>query len=183
MGFPTLSKTPRTPRRRAGRRTARRLHALPIIDNLAAFAEAVPRDKGLLGLDVAKTTIGIAGADPTRTVATPLAVIRRTRFHRDALELERLVRERDVGGLVIGWPVNMDGTEGPRCQSVRQFALNLDERLPLPTLLWDERWSTQAVERRMIEADLSRRKRAGRLDAAAAAYILQGALDALRGVR
>jgi putative holliday junction resolvase len=155
---------------------------LPIAGNLTAFAEAVPRERGLLGLDVAKTTIGVAGADPSWTVATPLRTIRRTRFHRDAQELERLVRERGAGGLVIGWPVNMDGSEGPRCQSVRQFALNLEERLPLPMLLWDERWSTQAVERRMIEADLSRRKRAARVDAAAAAYILQGALDALRGV-
>ena len=154
---------------------------MPILGNLAAFAEAVPRERGLLGLDVAKTTIGIAGADPTRTVATPLHVIRRTRFHRDALELERLIRARDAGGLVLGWPVNLDGTEGPRCQSVRQFAHNHDARHPLPILLWDERWSTQAVERRMIEADLSRKKRAGRIDAAAAAYILQGALDALRG--
>ena len=153
---------------------------MPIASNLSAFAEAVPRDRGLLGLDVARTTIGVAGADPTWSVATPLATIRRTRFHRDVEELARLIRERDAGGLVIGWPVNMDGSEGPRCQSVRQFALNLEERLPLPMLLWDERWSTRAVERRMIEADLSRRKRAARVDAAAAAYILQGALDALR---
>ena len=154
---------------------------MPIAGNLAAFADAAPRDRGLLGLDVAGTTIGLAGADPTWTVATPLRTIRRTRFQRDVLELERTARERDAGALVIGWPVNMDGTEGPRCQSVRQFALNLDERLALPMLLWDERWSTLAVERRMIEADLSRRKRAERIDAAAAAYILQGALDALRG--
>ena len=155
---------------------------MPIAGNLAAFADAVPRERGLLGLDVAKTTLGVAGADPTWTVATPLRAIRRTRFHRDVRELERLIREREVGGLVIGWPVNMDGSEGPRCQSVRQFALNLEEHLPLPMLLWDERWSTQAVERRMIEADLSRKKRAERVDAAAAAYILQGALDALRRV-
>jgi putative holliday junction resolvase len=156
---------------------------LPITGNLTAFADAVPRERGLLGLDVAKTTLGVAGADPTWAVATPLRTIRRTRFHKDAQELERLVRERSVGGLVIGWPVNMAGSEGPRCQSVRQFALHLEERLPLPMLLWDERWSTLAVERRMIEADLSRRKRAARVDAAAAAYILQGALDALRGLK
>jgi len=133
-----------------------------------------------MGLDVGSKTIGIALADATLTVASPLETIRRSKFARDAERLAALIAEREVGGLVIGLPVNMDGSEGPRCQSVRQFARNLLERLDLPVAFWDERLSTAAVERMLVrEADLSRQRRAVLVDKLAAAYILQGALDAL----
>ncbi len=136
----------------------------------------------LLGLDVGAKTIGLAIADRARRVASPLETIRRTRFTLDAVALANLCREREVGGLVVGLPVNMDGSEGPRCQSVRQFAANLDEvaGLDLPYAFWDERWSSAAVERLLIgDADMSRRRRSEVIDKMAAAYILQGALDSL----
>lgn len=136
----------------------------------------------LLGLDVGAKTIGLALSDVTRTVATPYETLRRTRFAADAERLRRIIDEHDVGGLVIGLPVSMDGTEGPRCQSVRQFAANLHEVMDVAVAFWDERLSTAAVERMLVrEADLSRRRRAQVVDKAAAAYILQGALDALKG--
>jgi putative Holliday junction resolvase len=134
----------------------------------------------LLGLDVGTKTIGIAISDPGRRVASPVETIRRTKFSEDALRLEALIDERRVVGFVIGLPVALDGSEGPRCQSVRQFAANLMARRDLPTLLWDERFSTAAVERFLVdEADMSRKRRAEVVDKMAAAYILQGALDAL----
>ena len=111
--------------------------------------------------------------------ASPLATLRRTKFSADAAALGRMVGERGVGGLVVGLPVNMDGSEGPRCQSVRQFAANLLGRLDLPLAFWDERLSTAAVTRAMLAADLSRRKRGAVVDQLAAAYILQGLLDRL----
>jgi len=134
----------------------------------------------LLGLDVGSKTIGLALSDVRLTIATPFDTVRRTRFARDAARLADIVATHDVGGLVIGLPVSMDGREGPRCQSVRQFAANLFEVVDRPAAFWDERLSTAAVERVMIaEADLSRRRRAQVIDKAAAAYILQGALDAM----
>ncbi|MBX6320578.1 MAG: Holliday junction resolvase RuvX [Rhodospirillaceae bacterium] len=145
-----------------------------------ALRAALPPDGRLLGLDVGSRTIGIAISDPGRTVASPLETIRRGRFAADAERLRRLVAEREVAGLVLGLPVNMDGSEGPRCQSVRQFAANLRRHLPLPMAFWDERLSTVAVTRTMLEADVSRARRAAAVDRMAAAYILQGALDALR---
>jgi putative Holliday junction resolvase len=118
-------------------------------------------------------------SDPTLTVASPLQTLRRTKFTRDAQALRAIATEHEVGGLVIGLPVSMDGTEGPRCQSVRQFARNLLQVLDLPVAFWDERLSTAAVERMLIdEVDMSRRRRGEVVDKAAAAYILQGALDA-----
>jgi putative Holliday junction resolvase len=140
----------------------------------------LPRGGRLLGLDIGTKTIGLAISDPGLTVATPVETIRRTKFTADAERLRALIAERGVGGLVIGLPVNMNGTEGPRAQSVRQFAANLLARFDIPLAFWDERLSTAAVTRAMLEADLSRKRRAALVDKAAAAYILQGALDALR---
>lgn len=140
----------------------------------------VARSARLLGLDVGSRTVGLALSDVTWTVASPLGTLERTRFAADAERLRALAGEREVGGLIVGLPVQMDGREGPRCQSVRQFVRNLQPLLPLPVAFWDERLSTAAVERVLIgEADLSRRRRGQVVDRAAAAWILQGALDAL----
>jgi putative Holliday junction resolvase len=143
------------------------------------LAAALPRPMRLAGLDLGEKTIGIAIGDPGHHVASPLTTIRRTKFTKDATELLRIVDERQIGGLVIGLPLNMDGSEGPRCQSVRQFARNLAPMRDLPIAFWDERMSTMAVTRTMIEADLSRAKRSKVVDQSAAAFILQGALDSL----
>jgi putative Holliday junction resolvase len=140
---------------------------------------ALPRGMRLFGLDVGEKTIGLEVSDPALRVATPVDTLRRGKFTADAERLRLLVAERKVGGLVIGLPVNMDGSEGPRCQSVRQFAANLLSRFDIPVAFWDERLSTAAVTRTLLEADLSRRRRAEVVDKMAAAYILQGALDAL----
>ncbi|MBK8176389.1 MAG: Holliday junction resolvase RuvX [Rhodospirillales bacterium] len=135
----------------------------------------------LLGLDVGAKTIGCAVSDATWSVATPITTLRRTRLARDLDSLCQLVAEREVGGFVIGLPVEMDGNEGRRCQSVRQFARDLSRAVSLPLAFWDERLSTTAVERTLIgEADLSRKRRSAVVDRAAAAWILQGALDAIR---
>jgi putative Holliday junction resolvase len=150
-----------------------------ILENPAALRAALGRHQRLLGLDLGEKTIGLALSDPGLSVASPVTTIRRTKFTADAKELLKLVAERQVGGLVIGLPLNMDGSEGPRCQSVRQFAVNLTRLQDLPILFWDERLSTVAVEREMISADLSRAKRARVVDQAAAAFILQGVLNAL----
>ena len=137
-------------------------------------------DHRILGLDMGSKTIGLALSDVTRTVATPLRTIRRTKFAKDAGVLRSVIDEMGVDALVIGLPLSMDGTEGPRCQSVRQFAADLLETIDIPAAFWDERLSTAAVERMLIgEADLSRQRRAQLVDKAAAAYILQGALDAM----
>ena len=134
----------------------------------------------ILGLDVGTKTIGLALSDATRIVATPLRTIKRTKFAADAGSLRAVIGEMGVDALVIGLPLSMDGTEGPRCQSVRQFAANLLETIDLPVAFWDERLSTAAVERMLIrEADMPRKRRAQVVDKAAAAYILQGALDAM----
>lgn len=152
---------------------------MPLVD-ISQFTAALPRNARLLGLDVGSKTIGIAVSDSAFLVASPLETIRRSKFSADAERLRALVAERGIGGFVVGLPVNMDGSEGPRCQSVRQFARNLLDRIDLPLLLWDERLSTAAVTRAMIDADLSRKRRAEVVDKLAAAYILQGALDLLR---
>jgi putative Holliday junction resolvase len=134
----------------------------------------------LLGLDLGDKTIGLALSDPGLTVASPIDTIRRGKFTRDAEALIEIVRNRGVGGLVIGLPVNMDGTEGPRCQSTRQFAANLLAKIDIPIAFWDERLSTAAVERLLTdEADMTRARRGQVVDKMAAAYILQGALDAM----
>ena len=134
----------------------------------------------MLGLDIGEKTIGLAISDGTRLIASPVDTIRRKKWSDDLKLLLALIAERDVVGLVAGLPINMDGSEGPRAQATRQIARNILKSIDLPLLLWDERLSTQAVERAMLEADLSRAKRGERVDQLAAAYILQGALDALR---
>lgn len=138
----------------------------------------------LLGIDVGSRTLGLALSDLTRTIATPLLTLRRRRFREDAAALVAVIGEHEVLGLVIGLPISMDGREGPRCQSVRQFAANLAAHVPLPMAFWDERWSTVAVERMLVgEADLSRKRRREVVDKSAACYILQGALDFLAARR
>jgi putative Holliday junction resolvase len=138
------------------------------------------RDARLLGLDVGTKTIGMALSDVTRSVATPFDTIRRTKFTADAKTIREVVEKHQVGALVIGFPLNLDGSEGPRAQSTRAFARNLAAHVTVPMVFWDERLSTAAVERHLIEADASRKRRAEVIDRMAAAYILQGALDRLR---
>ena len=142
------------------------------------FAQALPAGGVLIGLDPGTKTIGTAFCDAGWRFASPAKTLPRGKFMRDKAVIEALVAERGVKGVVMGLPLNMDGSEGPRAQAARAFARNLAV-LSLPILLWDERWSTVAVERAMIEADMSRAKRAGKIDAHAAAHILQGAIDAL----
>jgi putative Holliday junction resolvase len=133
----------------------------------------------LMGLDLGAKTIGLALSDLSLTIATPYRTLARTKFSRDAATLEDLIETEGVGGLVIGLPLNMDGSEGRAAQSARQFARNLLERIEIPIAFWDERLSTAAVTRTLLEADVSRRRRARVVDKMAAAYILQGALDSL----
>ena len=148
-----------------------------ITGDTSEFAAAVPRGK-LAGLDVGTKTIGLAICDAGRHFAGPAETIRRTKFTKDLEALRVFVQREHVVGVVVGLPLSMDGSDSPRTQSVRAFARNL-AALGLPILLWDERWSTQAVERAMVAADVSRAKRAEKIDALAAAHILQGAIDAL----
>jgi len=142
------------------------------------FAAALPNGGKLAGLDVGTKTIGLAICDSGWHFAGPVETVRRTKFTKDLDVLRAFVGREHVAGLVVGLPLSMDGTDSPQTQSVRAFARNLAP-LALPILLWDERWSTQAVERAMIEADVSRARRAEKVDALAAAHILQGAIDAL----
>ena len=142
------------------------------------FAAALPAGGKLAGLDVGTKTIGLAVCDARWTFAGPAETIRRTKFTKDREALRAFVEREHIIGLVLGLPLSMDGSDSPRTQSVRAFARNLAP-MNLPLLLWDERWSTQAVERAMIAADVSRAKRAEKVDALAAAHILQGAIDAL----
>jgi putative Holliday junction resolvase len=143
-----------------------------------AFQTALPDGGRLVGLDVGTRTIGIALCDAGWHFASPAELIRRTKFQKDKAALAALIAAQQVRGIVIGLPLNLDGSESPRSQSSRAFARNLLD-LDLPILLWDERWSTQAVTRTLIEQDASRAKRAELVDKMAAAYILQGAIDAL----
>ena len=149
------------------------------ICKIADLASATAPGARLLGLDLGTKTIGLALSDTGLRLASPVGTIRRTRLQADLDALFNTVDDRGVGGLVLGLPINMDGSEGPRAQATRQFARDLLNRRDLPLAFWDERLSTRAVERAMIEADLSRRKRKAKVDTAAAAYILQGALDAI----
>lgn len=149
------------------------------IHSLAELASVLKPHQRLLGLDVGETTIGIAMSDVLRSIATPHSTIERTKFSKDVELLKTLVAKENIGGLVLGYPINMDGSEGPRCQSIRQFAANCEKHMSLPMLLWDERMSTMAVERMMLEADMTRQRRAQLVDKLAASYILQGALDVL----
>jgi len=150
-----------------------------ILANPADLREVAPPGRRLMGLDVGTKTIGLALSDTRRVIATPLETMRRRRFREDAARLIALIDAREVGGLVIGLPLTLAGTNGPRTQSVRQFARNLVALRDLPVAFWDERLSTAAVTREMIAADLTRKRRAEVVDRVAAAYILQGCLDYL----
>ncbi|MGW8191039.1 Holliday junction resolvase RuvX [Sphingomonas hankookensis] len=152
-----------------------------ITEDRTVFRDALPEGGRLIGLDVGTKTIGTALCDAGWSFASPAILVNRTKFTADKAQLTTLIRQQSVRGIVIGLPLNMDGSDSPRTQSVRAFARNLDD-LNLPIFLWDERWSTVAVERQMIAEDLSRAKRAERVDKLAAAYILQGAIDALVNV-
>lgn len=144
---------------------------------LAAFIAGLAPRARLMGIDLGTKTIGLALSDVERRIATPLETIRRIKFTPDVEQIKVLVKRYDVGGLVVGLPLNMDGTEGPRSQATRAFVRNLNPLIPLPVIFWDERLSTVAVTRTLLDADASRAKRAEAVDKMAAAYILQGALD------
>lgn len=143
------------------------------------FKAAVAPGQRLIGLDLGTKTIGVALSDTMRSVATPMVVLKKAKLKEDVAALQAIIDEHGVGAIVLGLPKNMDNSEGPRAQSTRAFARNIEERLGLPVLMWDERLSTAAVTRTLIEADASRKRRAEVVDKMAAAYILQGALDRL----
>jgi len=154
-----------------------------IFEDIADFAAALPPMRAIAGLDLGSATIGVAVSDSFQSVATPLETIRRKKFSADADRLLQIVQARAIGGLILGLPYNMDGTEGPRCQSTRAFARNLSRLCDLPIGFWDERLSTVAAERALLEADTSRKRRSEVIDHVAAGYILQGVLDRLRHLR
>ena len=147
---------------------------------MGAFAAALPPVGAVMGLDFGEKTIGVAVSDRMRSVASPLETVRRAKFTQDAARLLEIAAAREIAGIVIGLPLNMDGSEGPRCQSTRAFARNLERLTPLPLAFWDERLSTVAAERALLEADTSRKRRGEVIDHVAAGVILQGALDRLR---
>jgi putative holliday junction resolvase len=144
---------------------------------------ALPRHSRLMGLDLGEKTIGLALSDGLLMVATPMETLKRGKFTADAEKLRGIIAEHEIGGLIIGLPLNMDGSEGPRCQSSRQFAANFLEKMDIVIGFWDERLSTVAVTRTLLDADMSRKRRAEVVDKMAASYILQGALDRLKVLR
>ncbi|MFW2544998.1 Holliday junction resolvase RuvX [Primorskyibacter sp. 2E107] len=151
-----------------------------IHDDIAAFRTALPPMTALAGLDLGTKTIGVAVSDGLRSIATPLQTIRRKKFTQDAEALLAILHNRRISGIVLGLPRNMDGSEGPRCQSTRAFARNFERLWNGQITFWDERLSTVAAERALLEADTSRKRRSEVIDHVAAGYILQGALDRLR---
>jgi len=154
-----------------------------IYDEIESFAAALPPRQALMGLDLGTKTIGVAVSDTRLGIATPILTVKRKKFSVDAEALLGLIAERNIGGVVLGLPRNMDGSEGPRAQSTRAFARNFSRLCPLPIGFWDERLSTVAAERALLEADTSRARRAELIDHVAAGYILQGALDRLANLR
>lgn len=148
--------------------------------DLPAFAAALPESGALLGLDFGSKRIGVAACDPNRVIASAIATVARAKIDADVAALRALYQARACAGLVIGLPLNMDGSAGPSAQAARAFARNLLARFDVPLLMWDERLSTSAVQRTLIEADASRKRRAQVIDQLAAAYILQGAIDRLK---
>ncbi len=148
-----------------------------ITDDIEAFAAALPGHRAVMGLDLGEKTIGVAISDRMRAVASPLETIRRRKFGLDAARLLEIAQERQIAGLILGLPRNMDGSEGPRCQSTRAFARNLERLTDMPISFWDERLSTVAAEKALLEADATRKRRAEVIDNIAASYILQGVLD------
>ena len=154
---------------------------MPELDlSLRDAIASIPADKRLMGLDLGTKTIGVATSDRTRMIATPIETIARKKFTQDAERLIAIIQAENIGLILLGLPVNMDGTEGPRCQSTRAFARNFARLSSVPIVFWDERLSTAAVERMLIQADASRAKRDQVIDKLAAAWILQAALDSLR---
>ena len=151
-----------------------------IFETVDEFAPTLPAFRAIMGLDLGDKTIGVAVSDGMRGIATPLNTVKRKKFGVDAAALLDIMQERELAGIVLGLPRNMDGTEGPRCQSTRAFARNLTKLTDLPITFWDERLSTVAAERALLEADTSRKRRAEVIDHVAASYILQGALDRMR---
>lgn len=151
-----------------------------IHDAFEEFAAALSPMSALMGLDLGEKTIGVAVSDRMRGVATPLETVRRKKFTLDSARLIEIVTDREIGGIVLGLPRNMDGSEGPRCQSTRAFARNLARLTDLPIGFWDERLSTVAAEKALLEADTTRKRRGQVIDHVAAGYILQGALDRMR---
>ncbi|WP_299549550.1 Holliday junction resolvase RuvX [uncultured Tateyamaria sp.] len=154
-----------------------------ITDDTDAFLAALHPMQALIGLDLGDKTIGVAVSDTFWSVATPLETVRRKKFGVDAARLQTIIAERQVGGLVLGLPRNMDGTEGPRCQSTRAFARNFEKLWDGPITFWDERLSTVAAEKALLEADTTRKRRAEVIDHVAAGYILQGLLDRLAAIK
>lgn len=154
-----------------------------IFEETEALVAALPPMRALMGLDLGEKTIGVALSDRLWSVASPLETVRRRKFGLDAARLLEIAGAREVGGLILGLPRNMDGTEGPRCQSTRAFARNLTRLTDLPIGYWDERLSTVAAERALLEADTSRKRRAEVIDNIAASYILQGLLDRMGHMR
>jgi putative Holliday junction resolvase len=154
---------------------------MPELDlSLRDAIASIPADRRLMGLDLGTKTIGVATSDRTRMIATPIETIARKKFTQDAERLIAIIQAENIGLILLGLPVNMDGTEGPRCQSTRAFARNFARLSSVPIVFWDERLSTAAVERMLIQADASRAKRDQVIDKLAAAWILQAALDSLR---
>jgi putative Holliday junction resolvase len=147
------------------------------LEDIEAFAARLKPGARLIGIDAGTKTLGLALSDVTRTIASPLTVLKRSKFKEDSAELLRLAAEHRIGGFVLGLPVNLDGTAGPRVQATRAFARNMNALCELPILLWDERLTTAAAERTLLEADTSRKRRAEVIDKLAAAIILQGAID------
>jgi putative Holliday junction resolvase len=154
-----------------------------IHDAFEDFAADLPPMNALMGLDLGTKTIGVAVSDRIGAVATPLETVKRKKFTLDAERLLEIIAERDISGILLGLPRNMDGTEGPRCQSTRAFARNLSRLTDLPISFWDERLSTVAAEKALLEADTTRKRRAEVIDHVAASYILQGALDRMRHLK
>ena len=158
------------------------MNAHMIIDDIRTLPERLSERSALMALDLGDKTIGMAVSDDERRVASALDTIRRMKFTKDAQSLLQITQDYGIGGFILGLPVNMDGTEGPRCQSARQFGTNLSEKTDLPIAFWDERMSTQAVERHLIAQDVTRKRRAEVVDKLAAQFILQGALNFLRNL-
>ena len=156
---------------------------MSVFETLEDFAAVLPPFTAIAGLDLGTVTIGVAVSDSLLSIATPLETIKRKKFGLDVDKLDVIIAKRALGGIVLGLPRNMDGSEGPRAQSTRAFARNLSARCPLPITFWDERLSTVAAERALLEADTSRKRRAEVIDHVAAGFILQGALDRLRNLR
>ena len=154
-----------------------------IVNSIHEFLDKIPVLGALMGFDLGTKTIGIAVSDTQQTIATGLKTLNRSKFQQDLMALEHMIEYREIKGIVLGLPKNMNGTEGPRCQSTRAFAKNIGSKISIPITFWDERLSTVAAERSLLEANTSRRRRMELIDFVAASFILQGALDRLQQFR